>query len=106
MVELTNILKRPKLTEKLVNLPEKNKGGKERYMFIVDARANKIQIATAVKKMYNVKIDSVNTINYKGKSKSRFTKGRVIEGHTQVCKKAIITLKEGEMIDFYAELPN
>ncbi|TAE74023.1 MAG: 50S ribosomal protein L23 [Bacteroidetes bacterium] len=105
-MEATQILKRPKLSEKMANIPEKNKGNKERYLFIVDIRANKIQIADAVAKMYGVKIDAVNTINYKGKAKSRYTKGKVVEGRTKAYKKAIVTVKQGEIIDFYAELPN
>ncbi|TAG85325.1 MAG: 50S ribosomal protein L23, partial [Bacteroidetes bacterium] len=48
----------------------------------------------------------VNTINYKGKAKSRYTKGKVVEGRTKAYKKAIVTVKQGEIIDFYAELPN
>ncbi len=105
-MEATQILKRPKLSEKMANISEKNKGNKERYLFIVDIRANKIQIGEAVAKMYNVKVDAVNTLNYKGKAKSRYTKGKVVAGHTKAYKKAVVTVKEGEIIDFYAELPN
>ncbi len=100
-MEQTDILKRPRLTEKMEYLSAKVKGGKERYAFIVDARANKIQIGDAVEKMYNVKIDAVNTMNYKGKAKNRNTKTHFIKGRTSSYKKAIVTLKAGEIIDFF-----
>lgn len=103
-MEITKILKKPLITEKISTLTEKAKGGKERYAFIVDYKANKIQIALAIKAMYNVEVDSVNVINCKGKAKSRFTKAKVVSGRTNAYKKAIITVKEGEFIDIYANL--
>jgi large subunit ribosomal protein L23 len=103
-MEQTEILKRPRLTEKMEYLPKKNKGGKERYAFVVDGRANKIQIAEAVEKMYNVQVESVNTMNHKGKSKSRYTRSHFVQGRTPSYKKAVITLKEGEIIDFFENI--
>lgn len=103
-MEKTEILKRPRLTEKMENLPNKVKGKKARYAFIVDGRANKIQITKAVEEMYNVQVDAVNTMNHKGKAKSRHTRTHIQEGRTNSYKKAIITLKEGEIIDFFSNL--
>lgn len=100
-MEQTQILKRPRLTEKMEYLPNKVKGKKQRYAFIVDANANKIQIAEAVEKMYGVQVDSVNTMNHKGKAKSRHTRTHIQSGRTNSYKKAIITLQEGEIIDFF-----
>jgi large subunit ribosomal protein L23 len=75
-----------------------------RYGFVVHKNANKIQIKQAVEKMYGVSVESVNTILYGGKAKSRFTKSGVITGKTKSYKKAIVTLAEGEMIDFYSNI--
>jgi large subunit ribosomal protein L23 len=103
-MESTNILKRPLLTEKIESLPDQVKGGKERFAFVVDKRANKIEIAEAVRKMYGVEVESVNIINCKGKAKVKFTKAGIIEGRTNSYKKAIITLREGEIIDFFESI--
>jgi large subunit ribosomal protein L23 len=61
-------------------------------------------IKQAVEKMYSVNVTSVNTMKYYGKKKSRFTKGGLIEGRKNVVKKAIVTLQEGETIDFYSSI--
>jgi large subunit ribosomal protein L23 len=103
-MEITDILKKPLITEKISTLSEKVKGGKERYAFVVDGRANKIQIADAIEKMYGVQVESVNTLRYKGKEKTRFTKSSIQHGRKSGYKKAIITLKEGEYIDFYENI--
>ncbi len=94
-----SILKRPIITEKTQELNAKNK-----YTFEVTREANKISIASAIEKMYGVTVESVNTITQYGKKKSRMTKTKVSTGKTSTYKKAIVSLKEGEMIDFYAEL--
>jgi large subunit ribosomal protein L23 len=95
-----DIIKKPIITEKMTEIGEKQ----NRYGFIVDKRANKLQIKTAVKEIYGVEITSVNTMNYSGKSKSRFTKAGFITGKTNSYKKAIVTLAEGETIDFYSNI--
>jgi large subunit ribosomal protein L23 len=69
-----DILKKPIVTEKMTGLGEKL----NRYGFIVDKRANKIEIKKAVEEMYDVRVDAVNTINYGGKAKSRYTKTGII----------------------------
>jgi len=95
-----NILIKPIITEKMTALGEKLK----RYGFVVDKSANKLQIKKAVEEMYNVDVREVNTMRYSGKSKSRFTKTGLISGKTKAFKKAIITIAEGETIDFYSNI--
>jgi large subunit ribosomal protein L23 len=68
----------------------------------VDHRANKIQIKGAIEKMYGVNVTAVNTMKYVGKLKSRNTKAGAVSGRAAAYKKAIITLKDGETIDFYS----
>ena len=94
-----SVLKKPIITEKTQGL---NTQGK--YAFEVDVNANKIQIAKAVEKMYGVSVAEVNTIRQIGKTKSRMTKTKMTSGRTATIKKAVVTLKAGELIDFYAEL--
>lgn len=94
------ILKKPILTEKMTNMGEKL----GRYAFIVDKRANKIQIKNAVEAMYGVSVTSVNTMVYAGKSKSRSTKKGFVQGRTDSFKKAIVSLASGNNIDFYSTI--
>jgi len=94
------ILKKPILTEKATGLTEKL----NRYAFQVDPKANKLQIKDAIQKMYGVTIEAVNTLVVSGKVKSRGTKAGVVSGRTPKYKKAIVTLKEGEVIDFYSNI--
>ncbi|MDL2262322.1 50S ribosomal protein L23 [Bacteroidales bacterium OttesenSCG-928-I21] len=95
-----DILIRPIVTEKMTKLSEKY----NRYGFIVNKRANKLQIKNAIEKMYDVAVDSVNTMRYSGKSKVRYTKTSVQRGKTAAYKKAIVTLANGEVIDFYSNI--
>lgn len=92
-----SILKKPLVTEKVSGLNESGK-----YGFIVDEDANKVQIKKAVEDMYGVTVEGVNTMRYQGKMKSRNTKARVISGRQNSFKKAIVTVAEGEVIDFYS----
>ena len=94
------IIKKPVITEKMSAISEKL----NKYAFIVDKRANKLQIKEEVEKLYDVKVAAVNTMNYAGKSKSRYTKAGVITGKADAFKKAIVTLKEGETIDFFSNI--
>ena len=94
------IIKKPVITEKMTAISEKL----NRYAFIVDTRANKIQIKKAVEDLYDVKVVAVNTMNYEGKSKSRYTKAGVITGKAKDTKKAVVTLAEGETIDFFSNI--
>ena len=94
------ILIKPIITEKMTAQNEKL----NRYGFVVDKRANKLEIKAAVEKMYSVKVDSVNTQQYVGKVKTRNTTRGVAVGRVNRNKKAIVTLKKGELIDFYASV--
>ncbi len=94
-----NILRKPLVTEKI---SEQNEQGK--YGFVVDRRANKLQIRDAVEKMYGVTVDRVWTMNYQGKAKSRYTKSGVISGKSPNFKKAIIKVADGDIIDFYSNV--
>ncbi|MFZ4630236.1 MAG: 50S ribosomal protein L23 [Bacteroidia bacterium] len=94
------ILKKPVVTEKMTLLTEKH----QQYAFRVDRRANKIQIRTAVESMYGVTVESVNTMRYAGDARSRSTKAGIQRGRTDSFKKAIVTLKAGDSIDYYAGL--
>jgi len=75
-----------------------------RYGFLVDRKANKLQIKKAVEDLYNVTVDSVNTMRYGGKIKSRNTKSGLLIGKTAATKKAVVTLAEGNKIDFYSNI--
>ena len=94
------ILIKPIVTEKLTVQGEKL----NRYGFIVDREANKLQIKAAVEQMYNVTVAEVNTMNYHGKRKSRYTKAGMLQGRANHYKKAIVTLAGEEKIDFYANI--
>lgn len=94
-----SVLKKPLVTEKVSALNEKGK-----YGFIVDADANKVEIKTAVEKQYGVNVEKVNTMNVMGKLKTRYTKAGVLAGRRPNYKKAIVTLAEGEVIDFYSNV--
>ena len=95
------ILIKPILTEKQTAISEKFPN---RYGFRVAPNANKVEIKNAGEQIYGVKVDVVNTMNYAGKRKSRFTKAGVVSGKTPAYKKAIVTLKEGEVIDFFSNI--
>lgn len=92
-----SIIIKPIVTEKMTGLEKLS-----RYGFRVSKEANKIEIKKAIEDMYNVTVVSVNTMQVKGKNKSRYTKTGVIKGTTVSYKKAIVTVKEGEVIDFYS----
>jgi len=96
-MELKDVLKKPLITEKMNAISEKfNRAG-----FIVDRRANKVEIKQAVKLMYGVEPIDVNTSVLPGKAKSRHTKSGFTKGNTSARKKAIVTLAEGDSIDFF-----
>lgn len=94
-----SVLVKPLVTEKVSNLNEKGK-----YGFVVNIKANKVQIKLEVEKTYGVNVESINTMRYLGKQKSRYTKSRVLTGRKPSFKKAIVTVAEGEVIDFYSEI--
>jgi len=94
-----SVLKKPFVTEKVSALNEKGK-----YGFFVDINANKVEIKKAVEKQYGVTVESVNTMSMMGKLKTRYTKAGVLSGRQQNYKKAIVTLAQGEVIDFYSNV--
>jgi len=94
------ILIKPIVTEKLTVQGEKL----NRYGFIVDRDANKIEIKNAVEQAYNVTVAEVNTVNYHGKRKARYTKAGMLSGRTNHFKKAYITLAGEDKIDFYENI--
>lgn len=94
------ILIKPIVTEKMTVQGEKL----NRYGFFVDREANKIQIKEAVEKTYGVTVADVNTVNYHGKKKSRFTKAGILTGRMNHFKKAYVTLAGEDKIDFYANI--
>lgn len=74
------------------------------YGFVVNRKANKLEVKQAIEDMYGVTVQSVNTMIIPGKKRSRNTKTKFIIGRTSAVKKAIVTLAEGESIDFYSNI--
>ena len=92
---------KPLVTEKQTKITEKNPS---RYGFIVRPDANKLQIKKEVEALYNVTVVDVNTLRYAGKRSSRYTKAGLIKGQKNAFKKAIVTVKDGDTIDFYSNI--
>jgi large subunit ribosomal protein L23 len=109
---------KPLVTEKMTKITEKSsverivrKKGEERrkpalakYGFVVRPEANKLQIRQEVEGLYNVTVLDVNTCRYAGKRSSRYTRAGLVKGQKNAFKKAIVTLKEGDSIDFYSNI--
>ena len=94
-----SVLLKPLVTEKVSAMNESGT-----YGFKVSKDANKIQIKNEVEKTYGVSVEKVRTMVYRGKAKSRYSKTRVIKGKSSSFKKALITVAEGEVIDFYSNI--
>ena len=94
------LLLKPIITEKAEMLAEK----RGQYSFVVNKKSNKLEIRKAVEKLYNVTVRDVNTMIVPGKVRSRFTRTGVQRGSKASYKKAIVTLTEGEKIDFFADI--
>ena len=94
------VLVKPIITEKYTAQADKF----NRYGFVVDKRANKLEIRAAVEKLYGVTVIGVNTQQYVGKIKTRNTTQGVAIGRVNRNKKAVVTLKDGDKIDFYASI--
>jgi large subunit ribosomal protein L23 len=94
------IILKPILTEKLTAQEEPLNC----YGFLVDRTANKIEIKKAIEDMYGITVESVNTMRYAGKNKSRNSKSGIIPGRANHFKKAMVTLPKGEKIDFYSNI--
>jgi large subunit ribosomal protein L23 len=96
---MVGILKRPIVTEKMAGLQEHGQ-----YAFEVEPGANKIEIARAVEKKFNVTVLKVRTSRHKGKAKSQMTRKGRFPGRTPGWKKAIVRLKEGDKIQFFENI--
>lgn len=94
------ILIKPLITEKAEMLSEE----KGKYSFVVAKDANKIEIKKAVEAMFQVTVDSVNTMIMPAKTKNRSTRSGILEGRKPAYKKAVVTLTEGEEIDFFGDI--
>ncbi|MBD5249796.1 MAG: 50S ribosomal protein L23 [Bacteroides sp.] len=90
----------PIVTEKANKISEKY----NRYTFRVSPEANKYQIKALVEELYGVKVTRVNTMNVRAKNKSRWTKSGLLRGNTTAWKKALVTVAEGQSIDFYSNI--
>ena len=117
------IIIKPLVTEKMTKITDKSsvdrtytpKSGKNKgqevtknatvkYGFIVRPDANKFEIKKEIESLYNVTVINVNTLRYAGKRSSRYTKAGLVKGQKNAFKKAIVTLKEGDTIDFYSNI--
>ena len=92
-----SIIIKPIITEKITKEGELF----NRFGFVVDKKANKVQIKKAVEATYGISVVSVNTMNYRADRTTKYTKSGLISGKTNSYKKAIVQVKEGETIDFY-----
>jgi large subunit ribosomal protein L23 len=98
---MNTIIKKPLITEKATSDSEKN----NRFTFVVDSRANKIEIKKAVENMYGVTINSVRTMNYGGgKSSVKYTNKGIVEQRNKRYKKAVVTVADGETIDLFTNI--
>ena len=95
------VIIKPLVTEKMTAMTEKMPN---RFGFIVRPDANKLEIKKEVEALYNVKVVDVNTMKYQGKSKSHYTRSGLLKGRTNAFKKAVVTLKDGDTIDFYSNI--
>jgi len=92
-----SIIIKPIITEKITKESEVF----NRFGFVVDKKANKVQIKKAVEAAYGISVVTVNTMNYRADRTTKYTKSGLISGKTNAYKKAIVQVKEGETIDFY-----
>lgn len=112
------IIVKPLVTEKMTSITDKSSVEKTlkfkgqtktlkaypKYGFIVRPEADKAQIKHEVEQTYNVKVVAVNTCKYAGKRTSRYTRSGLLCGHKNAYKKAVVTLQEGQTIDFYSNI--
>ena len=96
-----NVIIKPLITEKMTSVTEKQNN---KFGLVVRPDADKLQIKKEVEGLYNVTVKSVNTMRYAGKTKSRYTRTGLIRGRKNAYKKAIVTLADGQTIDFYSNI--
>ena len=99
-MKLSDVLIKPILSEKANKQSEKM----NRYSFVVDKKANKLEIKKAIEGFYGVTVNSVNTIVVPSKAKAKYTKAGFIVGRKPAKKKAVVTVAEGENIDLYSNI--
>ena len=97
MIPLEKVLIKPVLTEKIQNLSDKA----HKYGFVVNLQSSKTDIKKAVEKKFNVNVEAVHVINVKGKTKRMSTRRGMTNGRRSDMKKAIVTLKKEQKIDFF-----
>lgn len=95
-----SVLIKPIITEKMTSDSELY----NRYGFVVDPAANKLQIKEAVEATYGVSVKAVRTMIYRPERRTRYTKTGVQHGKTSAYKKAIVDVEDGDVIDFYSNL--
>ena len=95
-----DILIRPIITEKATMDSE----GNNRFTFVVDRRANKLEIKKAIESFYGVNIDKVRTLIMPAKTSVKYTKAGTVEGGKGAYKKAIVDVRSGETIDLYSNI--
>lgn len=96
----SDVLIKPVLSEKVNRLTEKF----NRYTFIVNRKANKLEIKKAVEDFYGISVEEVNTLNMPSKVKQRNTKAGLLTGRKPAKKKAIVTVANGDSIDLYGNV--
>ncbi len=94
------VIKKPVITEKMTHLGDTL----NQFGFIVDARANKLEIKEAIERIYGVSVEKVNTMNYNGKNRVRYTRSGILSGKSPDHKKAVVMLAEGDTIDLYGNI--
>ena len=100
-----SILLKPVVTEKMTAQSSEKYADKGfRYAFVVTTDANKVEIKKEVERTYGVTVESVNTMNYIGKIKFRYTQTKIMTGLVKKAKKAVVTLKKGDSIYFYGNI--
>ncbi|MGN6266240.1 MAG: 50S ribosomal protein L23 [Ginsengibacter sp.] len=99
-MKTSDVLIKPVLSEKVNRLSEKY----NRYTFVVNRKANKLEIKKAVEEFYGITVEDVNTINVPSKVKQRNTKSGLLTGRKPAKKKAIVTVAEGDTIDLYGNV--
>lgn len=95
-----DILIKPIITEKATRDAEE----KNLFSFVVNPKANKVEIKKAVEAAYGVSVEKVRTINVRPDRSTKYTKTGIQHGKTNAVKKAIVQLAEGEMIDLYSNM--
>tara|TARA_B100001996_G_C18280229_1_gene446668 strand:+ start:194 stop:484 length:291 start_codon:yes stop_codon:yes gene_type:complete len=95
-----DVLIKPIITEKATSASELQNC----YSFLVNNKANKVEIKKAVELAYGVSVNKVRTLNYGPERKTKYTKTGIQFGKTNATKKAMVQVVEGDVIDFYSNL--